>query len=76
MTPLATYLDATGRSQRDFAKAVGLSEAMISLIKNGHKTPGLRAAVAIERETRGLVTAAALLTSCSGSDAGLEKEAS
>lgn len=53
---LREYLDATGASQKLLAASVGVSEAAISLLANGKRTPGVVLAVAIERATHGAVT--------------------
>lgn len=55
MTHLGTYLKASGRTQSEFAQTVGASTGYLSELVAGLKTPGLALAVAIERETGGVV---------------------
>jgi transcriptional regulator with XRE-family HTH domain len=57
---LREHIAQSGQSQREFARAVGISEGYLSLIIAGAKIPRLRVAVRIEELTGGKVTAAML----------------
>ncbi len=65
-TPLAKYLARTKRSQGDLARAVGAARSQITRIANGLRGASGPLAAAIERETRGEVTAESLWTRRSG----------
>ena len=54
-TLLATYLDQSGISGAAFARQVNLSQAYVSMLCAGKRVPATATALAIERETRGLV---------------------
>ena len=51
MEKLASYLKT--HKAADLAKAVGVSDAFISDLRHGKRTPSLQVAFAIERETGG-----------------------
>jgi transcriptional regulator with XRE-family HTH domain len=53
---LASYLEANGLTQADFARRVGITQSALSKICNGGST-SLDTAVAIERESGGSVKA-------------------
>lgn len=53
---LASYLDANGITQAEFAARVGITQGALSKIYNGGNA-SLETAVAIERETGGAVRA-------------------
>jgi DNA-binding XRE family transcriptional regulator len=61
MTSLQQWLDDTGTTDTALAAKVGASVASISRIKRGLQTPSLQLAVAISRETGGLVPVGNLL---------------
>lgn len=59
---LAEWLTAQGKSQREFAVEIGISEGYLSQICLGRvRGPSLGLAVEIERKTDGAVTAAEML---------------
>lgn len=56
---LRKYLDDTGQSQIDLARATKLDQGMISRWVNGDRGPGLVNALLLERLTSGMVPASA-----------------
>lgn len=62
MKTLSQYLSDRQISQSAFAEKVEASRSFINEIAAGRKTPGLRLALRIERETGGEVTALSLST--------------
>lgn len=54
---LRKYLDDTGQSQIDLARATKLDQGMISRWVNGERGPGLVNALLLERLTSGAVPA-------------------
>lgn len=63
---LADYLREEKRSQVEFARRVGLSASYLNEIVRGVKTPALKVAIDIERETDGKVSIASLLVTEKG----------
>jgi DNA-binding transcriptional regulator YdaS (Cro superfamily) len=59
-TPLAAYLARTGQSFTDFAAAVGAHRSQIHRIAAGERGAGALLALAIEKETKGAVSAASV----------------
>lgn len=57
MMTLRTYLDETKRTQADLAAAIGCKPAHVSLLLKGVRSPSLKLAAMIERETDGKVPA-------------------
>jgi transcriptional regulator with XRE-family HTH domain len=57
METLASYLAASGTSQRAFAEAVGASPSFINEIVRGLKKPGRGLAVRIAKVTQGKIPA-------------------
>ncbi len=53
MEGLRDYIATKYPTQAAFARAAGISEAMLSLYLAGKRNPGREAAVGIERATRG-----------------------
>jgi transcriptional regulator with XRE-family HTH domain len=49
---LATYFNATGETQESFAMRLGVSQACISMIRNGKRVPSLRLAQRIADEAK------------------------
>jgi transcriptional regulator with XRE-family HTH domain len=58
METLTSYLEAHGLTQAAFAGRIGITQGALSKICNG-RNPDLGVAIAIERETGGLVPVAA-----------------
>lgn len=58
---LRKFLDRNNLTSRAFARTAGLLEANVSRYLSGDRVPGLAAAVAIERATKGLVKSSAWL---------------
>lgn len=56
---LAAWIDERG-SRAEFAKSVGISEPHLSLVLDGKRGLSLKAAAAIERETKGAFKCAEL----------------
>jgi transcriptional regulator with XRE-family HTH domain len=48
---LRKYLKTSGRTQRELALAVGVSEPMLSLVLKGWRTPSLIVAMRLSEET-------------------------
>lgn len=55
MSRLRSYLSDNNLRQAEFAAAVGATQATISGLVNGTRSPSLDLAVRIERETKGAV---------------------
>jgi len=55
---LKKYFIASGIKQSDLADRLGISQAFLSQLLNGRRTPSLELAVRIERLTGGAVPAA------------------
>ena len=55
MMTLKQYFKTSRMSQTNFAKMVGISDAYVSDLKHGKRTPGLCVALKIERLTKGRV---------------------
>lgn len=53
----AEFIKNSGKSQRHWAAALNVSEAYLSSLASGRKTPSLDVAVRIERATDGAVPA-------------------
>lgn len=60
--PIKRYCKANQMSQREFARAVGLSEGFVSQLVNGHEKCGREAALQIEERTGGRIRLRELLT--------------
>jgi DNA-binding transcriptional regulator YdaS (Cro superfamily) len=58
---LKTWLKKTGTPQCELADKAGISEAYITLLKNGERVASPRVAKAIERATKGQVNRLDLL---------------
>lgn len=54
-SPLGKYLKRTGLSRRQFARVSGLEFSYISRLATGARTPGMDAAVKIQKATGGKV---------------------
>lgn len=54
-TALAAWLDASGRSRKDFAAAIGISDRALRYLASGRNTPSVTVALAIELLTDGHV---------------------
>lgn len=54
---LAAYLKRTETSQADFARLVGMTAPMLSMVLSGRRTPGRDASLEIELATGGKVSA-------------------
>ncbi|MBM1813434.1 helix-turn-helix domain-containing protein [Pseudosulfitobacter pseudonitzschiae] len=61
MTTLDQFLKETQQTQRDFARAVGVSASYMNEIVKGGKSPSLSIAAKIEAHTQGRVPMSALL---------------
>lgn len=62
MSTLKTFLAENGIRQEDFAKRLKVNQATISRLTQNKMRPSLPLAVAIERETGGVVLASAWIT--------------
>jgi transcriptional regulator with XRE-family HTH domain len=56
-TPLSKWIDASGRTREQVAKSLGITKASLDRYCRGERTPTLGAALAIEKVTRGAITA-------------------
>jgi transcriptional regulator with XRE-family HTH domain len=56
-TPLAKWIDGSGRTREQVAKALGVTKASLDRYCRGERTPMLGAALAIEKVTGGAIPA-------------------
>ena len=61
MMTLEQYLKEASQTQREFARAIGVSASYMNEIVKGGKSPSLSIAARIEAQTKGQVPMAALL---------------
>jgi DNA-binding transcriptional regulator YdaS (Cro superfamily) len=56
-TPLADWIDASGKTRREVAEHLGLAETSLNRLCNGARRPGIELAFAIEKLTKGKIPA-------------------